>query len=91
MGSKTAQFGITKRLLNILDILAKQNWVEKLAFFVGFNLKDFLFINEQITITSIIMLTKAKFYVCFTEINTKPFLWWTKASIDTKSWTLLNQ
>ena len=57
-------------------------------FIVSFKLKDFFSINKQITIISIIMQTQTKFCVCFTKINTKRFLWWTRASINSVSWTL---
>ena len=65
------------------------SWKVK-SFIVSFKFKDFFSINKQINIISIIMRTQKKFYICFSKINIKLFLWWSKASINTISWTFFN-
>ena len=58
---------VDPKALNPLDILSRQNRVKKLSFFfLGSKLNDFLSIDKQITIISIIMQTQVKFCVCIT-------------------------
>ena len=57
-------------------MILKQNWVA-----------DFFSFSKHITVISQHYKANSSFCVCFTKINNKIFLWWTKASINCKIWT----
>ena len=66
-------------------MLLRPNLFGKLTFLLSalnFFKRDFFSVNKQITIITLIMQTQAKFCLCITKINAKPFLYCTNATIN---------